>query len=153
MKPFHIAIDFNLTILDHDKCSKVNNFLNLLYENGVIPTINNPTKVTRKTAAAIDHFLTNQFINVNFKAIIFKTDISDHLPVCIIISSTEKLVENKHTYVYKRVITDDATERFNQAHYECGWFEIETCDNQSECYKLFFKKFLIFYEHFFQERR
>ena len=30
---------------------------------------------------------------------LFKIDISDHFPVCIIIASTEKIVENKHTYV------------------------------------------------------
>ena len=107
MKPFHIAGDFNLNILDHDKCSKVHNFLNLLYENGIIPAINKPTRVTRKTAIAIDHILTNHFINVNFKTAIFKTDIVDHFPVCIIVSSTEKLIENKDTYVYKRVITDE----------------------------------------------
>ena len=84
----------------------------------MIPTINNPTRVTRKTATAIDHIITNYFINVNFKIAIFKIDITDHFPVCIIISSTEKLVENKHTYVYKRVIMDVATECFNQALYE-----------------------------------
>ena len=71
----------------------------------MIPTKNRPTRVTRKTATAIDHILTNQFINVNFKITIFKTDISDHFPVCIIISSTEKLSENKYTYVYQRAIT------------------------------------------------
>ena len=74
LKPFHIAGDFNLNILDHDKCSKVHNFLNLLYENGMIPVINEPARVTRKTATAIDHILTNQFININFKTAIFKTD-------------------------------------------------------------------------------
>ena len=83
-------------------------FLNLLHENGVMPTMNKPTRVTRKTAAVNDHILTSQFINVNFKTGIFKTDIQDHFPVCLIISSTEKLVENKHTYVYKKVIADDA---------------------------------------------
>ena len=115
MKPVHIAGDFNLTILDHDKCSKVHNFFNLLYENCMIPTTNKPTRVTRKTSVATDRIFTNQFINVAFKTASFKTDISDHFPLCIIISSTEKLVENKHTYVYKRVITDEATD---QALYE-----------------------------------
>ena len=43
-----------------------------------------------------------------------KTDGSDNFPVCTVISSTEKLVGNKHTDVYKRVITDEDTERFNQ---------------------------------------
>ena len=113
MKPFHTADDFNPNILDHDKCSKVHNFLNLLYENGMIPAINKSTRVTRKTTTAIDHILTNQFISVAFKTAIFKADVSDHFPVCITISSTEKFVENKHTYVYKRVITDEAIERFN----------------------------------------
>ena len=40
----------------------------------MIPTINIPTSVTRRKATAIDHILTNQFINVNFKTAIFKTD-------------------------------------------------------------------------------
>ena len=75
----------------------------------MIPTINKTTRETRKTATTINHILTNQFINANFKTGIFKTDISDLFPVCIIISSTEKLVESKHTYVYNRAITDDVT--------------------------------------------
>ena len=92
-------------------------------------------------------------MNVNFKTAIFKTDISDHFPICIIISSTEKLVENKHTYVYKRVITDEATERFNQALYESDWVKIETCNNPSECYKLFFSRFLIISENVFPRKK
>ena len=98
-KPFHIAGDFNVNIINHDKCSKVHGFLNLLYENGMIPSINKPTRVTRKITTAIDHILTNQFINVAFKTAIFETNVSDHFPVCIMISSAEKLVENKYLYI------------------------------------------------------
>ena len=130
LKPFHIAGDFSLNILDHDKSSKVHNFLNLLYVNGMIPTISKSTRVTRKTSTAIDHLS------------IFKTDISGHFSVCIILSSKKKLDGNKYNYVYKRVITDDITECFNEALCESDWVEIETFDNPSECYKLFFKKFL-----------
>ena len=148
LKHFHIAGNFNLNILDHDKCSKVRNFLNLLNENGMITTINKPTRVTRKTATSIDHILTNQLINVNFKTAIFKTDLSDHFSGCIIISLTEKLVEKKYTYVYKRVITEDATECFNNALNESDWVEIETSDNPSKCYKLYLKKFLTVYKIF-----
>ena len=64
--------------LGHDKRSTVHNFLKLLFENGMIQTINKLTRLTRKTATAIDYILTNQFINVAFKTAIFKTDISDH---------------------------------------------------------------------------
>ena len=45
---------------------------------------------------------------------------------------TEKLVQNKHIYVYKRVIADKATEPFNQALYETDWDEIETRSQKSK---------------------
>ena len=32
----------------------------------------------------------------------------------VLLSSKEKIVESKYTYVYKRVITDDATKRFTE---------------------------------------
>ena len=65
----------------------------------------------------------------------------------------EKLVENKHTYAYKTGITDEATERFDQALYESDWVEIETCDNPSDCYKLFLKKFLTINENIFPRKK
>ena len=130
-KPFHIAGDLNFHILNHDKFNEVHNFLNLLYENDKIPTLSKPTRVTRKAGKAVNHILTNQFIDVNFKTKVFKTDILHHFPVCIVKSSKEKLVKNKCTYIYKIVITDDVTKCFNQALYESGWVEIEICDNPS----------------------
>ena len=48
MKPYHIAGDFNLNVLDHDKRSHVNRFLSLLYKNDMIPTINKHSRVTKK---------------------------------------------------------------------------------------------------------
>ena len=53
----------------------------------MIPTINKPTRVTRKTSTAIDHILTNSFINTTIK--------------------TEKVsVENEIVYIYKRIINE-----------------------------------------------
>ena len=57
----HIAGDFNLNLLDHNTNREVQSFLSLIYQNGMIPTINKPTRVTRKAATAIDHILTNSF--------------------------------------------------------------------------------------------
>ena len=119
----------------------------------MIPTINEPTRVTRKTATAIDQILKNQFINVTFKTAIFKTDTSDHFPVCIIISSTEKLVENKHTHVYRRVIADEATKCFNQALYKTDWVEIKLAIIHLNIINYFLKNFFLFTKTFFQERR
>ena len=82
-KNIHIAGDFNLNLLDHNTNKKVQGFLNLLYQNSLILTINKPTRVTMKTATAIDNILTNSFLDTNFKSAIFKTDISDHFPICL----------------------------------------------------------------------
>ena len=71
-KKFHITGDFNLNVLDHDNCKKGQNFLILLYQNNTIPIINKPTRVTKKTATAIDHIITNCFVDTNFKTAIFK---------------------------------------------------------------------------------
>ena len=79
----HIAGDFNLNLLDHDTNKKVQEVLNLIYQNNLIPTINKPTRVTMKTATTIDHILTNSFVDTDFKSV-FKTDISDHFPVCLL---------------------------------------------------------------------
>ena len=42
----HIAGDFNLNLLDHDTNKKVEDFLNLIYQNNLIPTTNKLTRVT-----------------------------------------------------------------------------------------------------------
>ena len=77
---FIVAGDFSLNLLDHNKNGKVHNFLSLIYQNGMIPTINKPTRVTRKAPTAIDHILTSSFVDTVFKTVIFKSDISDHFP-------------------------------------------------------------------------
>ena len=85
-KAMHIAGDFSLNLLDHNTNRKVNNFLSLIYRNGMIPTINKPTTVARKTATAIDHILTNSFNDT-------ESDISDHFQICFL--SLKTLYQNK----------------------------------------------------------
>ena len=49
-KKFHITRDFNLNVLDHDNYKTVQNFLNLLYQNNMIPIINKSTRLTKKNS-------------------------------------------------------------------------------------------------------
>ena len=41
-------------MLDSNNCNKVQNFLNLMYQNNMIPIIKKPTRKNKKTAATID---------------------------------------------------------------------------------------------------
>ena len=47
-KAFHIVSHFNLNVLDYDTTKKVQNFLNLVYQNGMIPTKNKPLELQEK---------------------------------------------------------------------------------------------------------
>ena len=76
--------DFNINVLGFNENKMVQNFLNLMFRHGLIPTVNKPTRVTRKTTTAIDHIITNSIINAEFKTGIVKTDISDHFPIFFI---------------------------------------------------------------------
>ena len=105
-KAFHIADNFNLNLLDHVANRSVQNFLSLVYQNGMIPTINKPTRVSRKTATAIDHILTSCFTETVFKTAVFKSDISDHFPICFLVSLSSTQRENK-TAIIKEYLTQN----------------------------------------------
>ena len=62
----------------------VQSFVNLMFRNCLIPTVNKPTRITRNIVTAIDHIITNSEINAEFKTGIIKTDISDHFPILFI---------------------------------------------------------------------
>lgn len=58
----YIAVDFNLNFLDQNEIKKVQNFLNITYQNGIISTINYPTSDNKKTAGAIYHVITKSYV-------------------------------------------------------------------------------------------
>ena len=76
-----LAGDFHINVLDFEQNKKVQNFVNLIFQLGLVPTINKPTRVTNKPISAIDHIITNSIYNNDFKTEKIKTDISDHFPM------------------------------------------------------------------------
>ena len=135
-KTVHIAGDFNLNLLDHDTRKKVLDYLSLIYENGMIPTTNKPTRVAKMTSAAVDHILANSFSAFSDRN--FKTVISDHFPIYFIIPSLKRQIENETTY--------ESIELFKQRLFETDWQKIEIYKNRDEAYKIFLHKFLASYD-------
>ena len=88
----------------------------------------NPTRVTNKTATTIDHILTNSYTETIFKTAIFKYDVSDHLPICLIIPSLKFSPKNKVNYIYKRSFSEQYI-NFKNSLVEIDWQEIETLQN------------------------
>lgn len=50
--------------------------------------------------------------NVSFNTAIFKTDISDHFPVCFVIPSVGDKIENKTSFISKRILKADSLNAF-----------------------------------------
>ena len=89
-KTLLIARNFNLNLPDFDINRKVYIFLNLIYQNGMIQTMNK----------SIKHILRNYFTNIVFKT----TDIFDHLPIRYLSQNTI-LQKSKdiYTFIYRKI--------------------------------------------------
>ena len=120
----------------------------------MIPIINKPTRVTRKTATAIDHILTNSFIDTTIKSGIIKSDVLDHLPISLSIPSEKVSVENEIVYIYKRIINDETIEAFIQNLYESSINDIErSIHNANGTYSIVLEKFRTMYDKHFPLRK
>ena len=75
------------TSVDYTSSTPVKNFFNLVFENGIFPVINRPTRVAWASATAIDHILTNTIMDQELQNGIIKLDISDHFPIFTILNS------------------------------------------------------------------
>ena len=62
-KDLYLVGDFNINVLDYENNVKEKNVVNFAFQNSLIPLINKPTRITRTNATALDHILTNAFLN------------------------------------------------------------------------------------------
>ena len=108
---------------------------------------------TIQVPTAIDHILTNSFIDRNFKTAIFKSDISDHFPIYFIIPATRPEIENKTSFIFKSILNVDAINTFNQDLQKTNWKDIEAFTDPNESYKAFLERFLILYDKHFLIRK
>ena len=98
------AGDSNINVLDYESNKKVQHFLSSMSQYNMIPTINRPIRVTKNTATAVDHIITNAVISgFQHRSGIIKTDISDHFLKVFALSTCEKSKpEDKAQFIYKR---------------------------------------------------
>ena len=50
-----LAGDFNINLLHFEQNKKVQNFINLMFQFGLVATTNKPTRITKDTISALDH--------------------------------------------------------------------------------------------------
>ena len=71
-----IKFKFSINFLDFETNKNLQDFLNLMFRYNMISLTNKPTRVTKHSANAIDHIITNSVTGHNdFKSAIIKTDL------------------------------------------------------------------------------
>ena len=138
--------------MDHSLNKKLQNYLNLIYQNSFIPTVNKLTRVTRKTSTTIDHVLTNFLVNTNFKTLIFKIDISNHLPICFLQPTSRPREKNEVTYITKSVINKNAIKLFKQRLFKTGWNDVINNKNPNDGYFYFSHKLIVLHDKYFPKQ-
>ena len=104
-KEIIMAGDFKMNLLDFGQNKKVQNLLNIMFGHSMMPVINEPPRVTKNTATAIDHIFINSVTTTKFKTGIIKSDISIHFPIFFMEDYNVHIKEIKET---KNVSTLDA---------------------------------------------
>ena len=95
------------------KQKKVQDFLNLMFSYNMITLTNKSTQVTKHSANAIDHIITNSVTGHNdFKSAIIKTDFSGHFPIVFTIKTNETTQRQVIKSTYKRSYCEKSIDKF-----------------------------------------
>ncbi|XP_065681417.1 uncharacterized protein LOC136095111 [Hydra vulgaris] len=151
-KAVYFIGDINLNILDYEKNIYIKNFFNTIFQNSYIPLINKPTRITKESSTSLDQIITNDFINKNIRTGIFKTDVSDHFPIFILLQKCIYNAQNEREKIIKtRLITDNSISHFYKLLSCVNWDTLKLNLNANKAYDIFLTEFLYLYNKAFPE--
>ena len=120
----YLAGDFNIDLLNC-KQHHGQSFLDQLFSFGFYPRIDRPTRITDTSATLIDNIFTNVH-NSELTFGVWIADVSDHLPVYVIMPCLNRRVSREPKYVYKRIYSEDKMIQFRDALCGIDWSDIRT---------------------------
>ncbi|XP_065681444.1 uncharacterized protein LOC136095124 [Hydra vulgaris] len=119
----HICVvgDINLNLLKQAS-NKIKHFIDKLLQHNVIPTINKPTRITKKSSTLLVNIITNNFYNNYISTGIIKTDLSDHFPTFLITNNTTINNNSSKFIIYRRQINKYSLQKFQHLlKYNVDW--------------------------------
>ena len=145
-KQFYLLGDFNLNLLEYNKCSQVTEYIDLLFSFGLIQIISKPTRCTLNSATILDHIITNQQVPT-YNSVILVTSLSDHFPVTFMQKTVVRA--SSPYYVESRNFSQQNLLSFGAALRSLNWDHV-TCHEDSQLsYDSFFDTFNNLYEFYF----
>ena len=85
-KTVAIAGDFNIDLLKNESHSPTNNFIDTFLSHSFLPAISIPTRITAHSQTLIDNIFVQSREKAT-KAAVIRCEISDHLPVAVLIKT------------------------------------------------------------------
>ena len=144
-KGFFVLGDFNTNCLNYDCDNEVRDFYNNVFQNGAIPLINKPTRVTCTTATLIDNIFTNNVFDTSLKKGIIKSSISDHFPIFVAINISKNKVKNRTIELKLRTFSERNKQNFTNDLQNANW-NIKNVQGANAQYEWFINIFSSLYD-------
>ena len=145
--------DLNIDSFNYDNNALVKNFFNLIFQSGFFPLIRRATRVTRTTATAIDHIITDAILESTMHSGIIKANISDHFPIFAILeNSCNKNKNYEKTKITKRDFSNENIQNFQFLLENIKWDQLLPSNAPNEAYNIFLKIFSDLYDVAFPKK-
>ena len=143
--------DININLLKHTSHNDTQHYLDTLLENGYMPLINLPTRITENSATLIDHILTNINDLDSLETAVITSHISDHLPIFVLCQSNNK--KNEVPVANKvRLINDQNKKKFYNILKNQTWEDVLSNVDPKSAFSNFFNTLDRCFEESFPEK-
>ena len=151
-KSIYIAGDFNLNLLDYETEVKVRDFVNLMCEYLLLPSINKPTRIALNKSSCIDNIFVPYSHQQELYAGVITEKISDHLPQFLIVLSFPLLKTNERFCIKKRTITPEKISVMKDRLTHISWTSVTSNVDVSDAYAAFVNEFSDLYDELFPSK-
>ena len=138
-KEIILGMDHNLDLLKSRIHRQTQLFLNDLLEKNIYPTITRPTRICQNAATLIDNIFVSRNLHKYFESAIILEDISDHLPLLVLLKQT-KLLDNKPIEFESKKLDEKSIMLIKQKLLQVDWTRHLNATNCSENFDLFSSK-------------
>ena len=150
-KPTYLMGDFNLNMFEYSTDARVRDLVNIMSAHFLLPVINKPTRITRKSSSCID----NIFVNINFHqkphAGIITEIISDHLPLFMVLEDLQVNKIPKQVSTERRIITPEKLSDLKDRLRNTSWSNVLDKKDVDNAYSAFADEFLYLFDIFFAQ--
>ena len=101
-----LGMDHNLDLLKSENHKGTHEFLDLMLQHQLYPSVTRPSRVTQMTATLIDNIFISEKFHRSFNSAVLLRDISDHLPLLCLAKQT-KLLDKSPLEFESRSLNDN----------------------------------------------